>query len=92
MRAPHYSNELKDQVMKEVEETGSLEAVAKKHGLIPRTVRNWAYASKNKDKLLEQKKLRDLNREVQDLRLQNELLKDLLKKTVQVFGSEEKSF
>ena len=90
MGVSNYTNELKDQVIKEVQETGSIQVVAKKHGLIPRTVHNWMHGFKTKDKMIEQKKMRELTREVVDLRLQNELLKDLLKKTVQVFGSGDK--
>lgn len=87
----HYPVELKDQVIKEVSETGSINLVAKKHGLIPRTVHNWMYGVRHKDKVVEQRRVREMSRELQDLRIQNELLKELLKKTVQVFGSDGKS-
>ena len=85
-----YSNELKDQIIKEVTETGSVRSVAKRHDLQARTIYNWMRGYKNKDRIIEQKKVRELTRELNDLRLQNELLKDLLKKTVQVWGSDEK--
>ena len=86
-----YSVELKDQVIKEVGETGSIQVVARKHGLIPRTVHNWMWGFKNRDQIVEQRKVRELTRELHDLKIQNDLLKELLKKTVQVWESDGKS-
>jgi transposase-like protein len=83
MAVPVYSNELKDQVIKEVQETGSVQLVAKKHGLIPRTVNNWMRGFRDKDKISEQKKYREMAKEIHDLRIHNELLKEIIKKTAQ---------
>jgi transposase len=44
-----HSAELKDQVVKEVIETGSTSIVARKHGVSPKTVHNWVRQIKNKD-------------------------------------------
>jgi len=90
MPSTRYSNELKYQVIKEVNETGSVQLVAKKHGLIARSVHNWMRGHKNRDQILEQKKIRELTKALADSRLENELLRELVKKTMQVFASDEK--
>jgi transposase-like protein len=90
MRTSQFSIELKEQIIKEVQETGSISVVAKKHGLIPRTVYNWTRQSKNSVQIAEQRQVRALNRKVELQALQIEVLKSLLKKTYQVWDSEDK--
>lgn len=85
-----YPMELKQQILKEVEETGSVNLVAKKHGLVAHTVGNWVRASKNAVQISEQRQIRELNKKIQDQALQIEVLKSLLKKTYQVWDNENK--
>ena len=85
-----YTLELKQQILKEVEETGSVNLVAKKHGLVPHTVGNWVRASQNSVQISEQRQIRVLNKKVEEQAMQIEVLKSLLKKTYQVWGNENK--
>lgn len=90
MRGSQFSMELKQQILKEVEETGSVALVAKKHGINPKNVYNWVGASKNSVQISEQRKVRELSKLVQEQALQIEVLKSLLKKTYQVWDNENK--
>lgn len=90
MRTNQFSMELKQQILKEVHETGSVVLVAKKHGIIPRNVYNWMRATKNSVQIAEQRKVRELTKQVQEQALQIEVLKSLLKKTYQVWDNESK--
>lgn len=92
MRQSQFSIELKQQILKEIEETGSIAIVAKRHGILPRTVYNWVKASKNSVQISEQRKVRELAKQVQEQALQIEVLKSLLKKTYQVWDSENKPY
>jgi transposase-like protein len=85
-----YSNEFKSQILKEVEETGSVNVVAKKHGLIPRSVHNWVGAIKNAGAIAEKKQVRELQKHIQKQELKIEVLTSLLKKTYQVWNSDDK--
>jgi transposase-like protein len=90
MSTQQFSMELKQQILREIEETGSVVVVARKHGIIPRTIYNWVRASKNTVQISEQKRVRELTKQVQEQALQIEVLKSLLKKTYQVWDSENK--
>jgi len=76
-----YSDELKIQILKEVEEVGVIATVAKKHGMDPKNIHNWLRARKNKPKLDQARELRDLRKRLDDAELENLVLKELLKKT-----------
>ncbi len=84
-----YSNELKLQVVKEIQEVGNISFVCKKHGLKPSTVHGWLKAYNNKDHLDELAQLRKLKKELADSKLENTVLKELLKKTYQVWNNNE---
>ena len=81
-----FSAELKKQVISEAKELGNVAAVARKHGISSPTIHSWIKKSEQIDsKISEQKaeksKLRKLEKELADQKLENEILKDLLKKT-----------
>ncbi len=84
-----YPNELKSQVVKEIQEVGNISSVCKKHGLKPSTVHGWLKAYNSKDEIDELAQLRKLKKELSDSKLENKVLKELLKKTYQVWNSEE---
>ena len=78
-----YDQEFKEKVIKEYHETKNLSAVAKSNSVPVTTIRQWVI---NRDpkriaKKAEKRKLDHLEKENQDLRIQNEILKELLKKT-----------
>lgn len=81
-----FSPELKDQILKEVKETGIVSVVAKKHNIPPSTVYTWiSRLKKPTTKSLEnhtsKKKIKDLEKQLSEKELENRVLKDLLKKT-----------
>lgn len=84
-----HSNELKDQVLKEIKEVGNVSLVCKKHGLKTSTVHGWLDKIKNKDKIIEAKANRQLQKKVKDLELQVEVLTSLLKKTYPLWSNEK---
>lgn len=84
-----HSNELKDQVLKEIKEVGNVSLVCKKHGLKTSTVHGWLDKIKNKDKIIEAKANRQLQKKVKDLELQVEVLTSLLKKTYPLWNNEK---
>jgi transposase-like protein len=85
-----FSMEFKEQILREVTETGSVTLVAKKHGINSRNIYLWQSASKNSVQISEQRKVRELTKQVQEQALQIEVLKSLLKKTYQVWDNESK--
>ena len=81
-----YSNEEKAEILKEIEDVGNIHAVCRKRGLSHTTVHNWL----KKESLREggrnyPAENRRLKKKVAELELKNAILKDLLKKTHQVF-------
>ena len=80
-----YSQEFQDRVINEVHECGDISAVARKHELPLSTVHTWVNRSKNKEKLSKDKELKRLKAELEDAKLENSILKDLLKKTNQAW-------
>ena len=76
-----YSDELKTQILKEVEEVGVIAVVARKHGIDPKNIHNWLRVQKNKPKLDQARELRELRKKLDDAELENLVLKELLKKT-----------
>jgi len=83
-----YSQELKDQVIKESIETGNATLVAKKHNIPQKTVHNWISLQVNKKSIAHEKSFKHVEKENRELKLENQILKDLLKKTVQVWSNE----
>ncbi len=84
-----HSAELKEQVIKEIEEVGNISLVCKKHGLKPSTVQGWLYKIKNKDKIAQSKTNREAQKKIKDLELQVAVLTSLLKKTYPLWNNDE---
>ena len=81
-----YSSEEKVEILKEVENVGNIHAVCRKRGLSHTTVHNWlrkqGLQEKNRNYPAENRRLK---KKIAELELKNSILKDLLKKTHQVF-------
>lgn len=81
-----YSNEEKAEILKEIEAVGSIHAVCRKRGISHTTAHNWLRKENlkegGKDHSAENRRLK---RKIAELELKNAILKDLLKKTHQVF-------
>jgi len=84
-----HSNELKEQVVKEIEEVGNLSVVCKKHGLKTSTVHSWLDKVRNKDKHTEQKQTRELQKKIRDQEHEILVLRALLKKTYPLWNNEK---
>lgn len=88
-RQSKFSEELKVQILKEVEEVGVIAMVAKKHAIDPKNIHNWLRVRKNKPKLDQARELRELRKKLEDAELENLVLKELLKKTYPRWQSAE---
>jgi len=80
-----YSIDFKEQILKEAAETGSVSLVARKHRVPTSTIHTWQKSLKNKDLHVKNKQDRELKKQLADLELENQILKELLKKTHQVW-------
>ena len=83
-----YSKEVQERVIEECLETKNYGAVAKKHGIPVNTVYGWVRKARDKDKRENQKSLKSLEKELADARLENRILKELLKKSHQLWLKE----
>jgi transposase-like protein len=84
-RAKSYTSEFKEQIIKECIETNKYNVVARKHNIPVTTVYTWIKRDKNKDKIQNVKGQKKLKKELEDVKLENEILKELLKKTHQLW-------
>ena len=81
-----FSPELKKQVITEAKEVGNIAAVARKHGISIPTVHSWIKKSESIDAKISaasaaRAKVKKLEKELAAKELENEVLKELLKKT-----------
>ena len=79
-----YSEELRGQVVKEARETGNATMVARRHQVPPATVYSWL-RGKDMDARTAGAENRKLRKEREEKQLENEILKELLKKTNQAW-------
>jgi len=80
-----YSEELKAQVVKECIETNNYAAVSSKHDIPVTTIYGWIRRHKNKQKKESRRNVKELEAELKDVKLENEVLKELLKKSHQLW-------
>ena len=80
-----YSPEFKEQIIKECMETNKYNVVAKKHQVPVTTVYTWIKRDKNKAKTQKVKGQKALGKELTDAKLEIKVLKELLKKTHQLW-------
>ncbi len=84
-RAKSYTSEFKEQILKECIETNKYSAVARKHDLPVTTVYTWIRTDKNQNRIQNNKGQKALKKELEDVKLENKILKELLKKTHQLW-------
>ena len=77
-----YTEEEKAEIFKEVESLRNVSLVAKKHGMPVTTIQNWIRKGLSNSNPSE---VRRFKKTISQQRLQISILKDLLKKTHQVF-------
>lgn len=80
-----YREELKGQVVKECIETNNYAAVSSKHDIPVTTIYGWIRRHKNKQKKESRRNVKGLEAELKDVKLENEILKELLKKSHQLW-------
>ena len=80
-----YSEELKEQVVKECIETNNYAAVSSKHDIPVTTIYGWIRRHKNKQKKDSRRNVKELKTELKDVKLENDILKELLKKSHQLW-------
>ena len=80
-----YSEEQKEQVVKECIETNNYAAVSSKHDIPVTTIYGWIRRHKNKQKKESRKNVKEFEAELKDVKLENEILKELLKKSHQLW-------
>ena len=83
-----YSQEYKEQILKKCRETNNYHAVARKHEIPPSTVFGWIDQSRKKSTRQEKKKNNQLEKQLADALLENQILKELLKKSNQLWLKE----
>jgi transposase len=83
--AKSYSPEFREQIIKECMETNKYNVVAKKHQVPATTVYTWIKRDKNKSKTQKAKGQKALGKELADAKLEIKVLKELLKKTHQLW-------
>ena len=76
-------------MLAEIREVGSVEAVARKHGISGKTIHNWLRSERNKDVNDANKTMRKLEKIIAERDQQITVLKSLLKKTYQVWNNED---
>jgi transposase-like protein len=91
MNRNKYSKELKEQILKEVKDTGNIALVARNHCISYQTVVGWVRSERKAPENKLRKELKTLEAQLRDLKLENEILKELLKKTNQIWLSKEPS-
>ena len=80
-----YSKELKEQVVKECIETNNYAAVSSKHDIPVTTIYGWIKRHKNKQKKESRSNIKGLEAKLKDVELENRILKELLKKSHQLW-------
>lgn len=91
-KSTRYSNEEKLKIIAEARSSGNISATAKRYSVSDVTIHGWikkfSKAKPEKDLHAELKKLKQ---QLADKELENAILKDLVKKTVQVWSHDDKS-
>ena len=83
-----YSQDFKAQLIKEVQDTGSITAVSKAHGVPKQTLHGWVGKVKRRNVGGDEQAIKVLRKKLADSELENSVLKELLKKTNQAWLKE----
>lgn len=87
-RGKSYSLEEKQQILREVEDTGNVLVVARKHNIPQSTIHSWIRSSNRSELRKREVSVRQLKKQLLDKDLEIKILKDLLKKTNQAWLKE----
>jgi transposase-like protein len=86
-----HSKEQREQILKEVKDTGNMALVARKHGIAYPTVVGWVNSERRAPARKRKRELKQMETKLKDLELENRILKELLKKTNQLWLTGEPS-
>lgn len=86
-----YSRELREQILKEVKDTGNIALVARNHGITYQTVASWVLSERNAPAKIQKREIKNLAARLKDTELKNRILKELLKKTNQLWLTDVQS-
>ena len=75
-----HSKELREQVLKEVKETGNVALVGRNRGISYTTIVSWVNSERNAPNRASKRDLKNLESRLKDAELENRILKELLKK------------
>jgi transposase-like protein len=75
-----YSKELREQVLKEVKETGNMALVARNHAIPYASVVSWVDSERRMPARMRKQEIKTLEARLRDAELENRILKELLKK------------
>jgi transposase-like protein len=84
-----YSKEERAQVLQEVKDTGNAALVARNRGIAYNTVASWIRSDRMAPGRRHSQSLKQLEKQLQDAELENRILKELLKKTNQLWLTDE---
>lgn len=79
-----YTPELIGQVLKDLESSGDVNLVSQKHGVPTHAIYRFRRNKLNAPEISKDKKIKELSKELADKDLENQILRELLKKTYQV--------
>lgn len=85
------TKEQREQILKEVKDTGNMALVARKHGLPYPTVVGWVNAERKAPVKRKKREQKQMESKLKDLELENRILRELLKKTNQLWLTDEPS-
>ncbi len=77
--------ELQEQVVKDCIETNNYAAVSSKHNIPVTTIYGWIRKHKSKQTKESRSNVKELRNELNDVKLENKILKELLKKSHQLW-------
>ena len=80
-----YSKEDKNQILREVKDTGNMALVARNRGIAYQTVVSWVGSQRRAPARKQRQDLKQLEAKLKDAELENRILKELLKKTNQLW-------
>ena len=91
MAKEKYSSELKEQVLKDLDEVGEIDLVCQRHNVPKHAVYRFRRARLKSPSINKEQQIKSLNKELKEKDLENRILRELLKKTYQVMPIELES-
>ena len=81
MANKNFTAEFKAQIVKEAKEVGNIASVARRHNISSKNIYNWVDSANKKASNPDKAKVKKLEKELAESKLELMILKDLLKKT-----------